>query len=272
MIGFHASDSTPNFLGYSIRRFQWGVYGAFINMDMKPNIAKENKIKKIGDRLDIPENIKISYGGRDIELNVSGDWYIYSVNPKPDSLLIRYTLIRGSPDLAQFGDGEIYNIKDIATLFGFQAFSEAEEEFYITFSRGYRKYRTIVKASSKIKNSFVPIFDLQGGLSLMNIYERSNNALSITQRIENPPYRKVNTSITRNFYLLHRLGDFITLPSLLLEPGKIYKVEFKEQFYFDGENYVQEATAICVSASIIAEPDQSFTAASQVAFIMSPRE
>lgn len=224
--------SSDRILKESIRRIQWGESGAYIVIGFNSNIRS---MLPVGSRYDINTTLEVSLSGKQkIYLNISGVWIVFEIAIHSNEEYFTMVLFKGPPDLAEFGDGEVVSMYDIPKLYpNYSGFSMAEHNYYFTWKKSIRKYRTLVQMAKKIKRFTIPIFTLNGDLQLVNPndYPVVTEQHTLIHANNVYPVKRDYKSISGIDYEFEAsFGKSSELEGAYLEPGRIYKLETASNF------------------------------------------
>jgi len=149
-------------------RLQFGTRGCYLTITKESRNNSRRPEFSIGDRYDVTGLIlkHEKMGTYDLR----GVWYVFEYAAISDTLY-SYTLVRNSKDLCLSGDGKAIRASDVEHLFNIQGY-KPETDFYFTFEPSLAKYKTIVRAATKLKFGAFPIFYPDGNVYIINIYSR----------------------------------------------------------------------------------------------------
>jgi len=148
-------------------RLQFGTRGCYLTIT-KESRNKERLEFSIGDRYDISRLI-LKHERMGI-YDLRGVWYVFEYAAVSETIY-SYTLIRNSKDLCLSGDGKAIRASDVEHTFNIKGY-KPEMDFYLTFEPSIAKYKTIVRAATKLKFGAFPIFYPDGQVYIVNIYSR----------------------------------------------------------------------------------------------------
>ncbi|MEM4166743.1 MAG: hypothetical protein QW255_05300 [Candidatus Bilamarchaeaceae archaeon] len=230
-----------------IVKIQYGENGAFINA-----IFERNSISPlIGTRIDIPLDITTNLSNvGEVVLSTSGNWTIFEIEYDVTKHVFYATLIRGGYNEANFGDGKMYKMSDLANLYNYGIFGLSEYDYVFTMSNNVRVYKTIVQMAKKISRSKLPIFKLDGSVMLASLNERgltieTDQIFAAVGPNTYPSYREKPAKADYDYELYGQLGEPIRLSGYYLEPGKIYSMTMEQPFGFISKNGSTEVRYIC---------------------------
>lgn len=204
-----------------ILKVEWGDHGAFVYY------RHDDTSLNIGDRIDL-EDIKVEIRGDKHTIYTGGVWYVSDYMPIPGTSTVMYRLIRGCPDLCYYGDGETLSNEEIAERYNMPVFRMAQEKVYITFPRGTRRYRTIIKSAQKLYRFSLPIFEVTGDVRLVNIFYADYNgdndifATLLARQKKFPNIGSPKMFGTSNYELHSQLGDEQSTNDYFAPPGTVF--------------------------------------------------
>lgn len=250
----------------NITTIQWGQNGCFLTL-------KYDRISvgplALGSRVDIKTDLTVPLGKSAVyTLPIMGTWYVYEIKAQPLAELSTVTLIR-QPNLHRYGDGTTWSMKRVADLYSdFDVFRESDIDYYFTWTNNVRMYRTVVKLASKIKVNKIPVFELNGKLSLYNLEDvRKEDIMLRTVPLTYPPVKENYSQANYDYFLYSRMGNTFKIPETFLRPGWIYRVKLSNPHYaysrpYEGDDYLVRDVIIYKNSS------NTFTADSYASPIM----
>ncbi|MEM5878567.1 MAG: hypothetical protein QXF12_06860 [Candidatus Aenigmatarchaeota archaeon] len=205
----------------NISKLEWGDHGAYAYIIDNPNQYK------VGDRVDLPD-VTLNVRGKNLTFLTAGPWYVYDFAPFSTIGKFIYRLIRPVRDLCFYGEGEVYEDTELSRIYSMPGFLLRDERMFITFNKNMRRYRVLVKAAYNILKNFIPIWQLEGGFRLKNIYhfDAYDDELPFIKQVlsqrkfpslrNNVAKPAVGSSILSNMSEMYTLSDFVKDPGFII--------------------------------------------------------
>lgn len=250
----------------SVLTVQWGQNGCFLTLRYDRSVSGPIDL---GSRVDVPYDLSITMEKSGVaNIKISGTWYVYEISSTTIANTAIVTLIR-QPNLHHFGDGTTSTIKKIAELYpDFEAFLEADRDYYFTWTNSVRKYKTIVKLATKINLNKFPVFDIDGKLKLYNLENRRIER-SLIEVLDTtfPPSRQVPENASYDYLMYSRLGEPFKVEGNFLNPGYIYQLKFRNPILKDEEHQTFDYIARDILLARGSD-DETFTPSVYLSMIM----
>lgn len=205
----------------NIARLEYGNHGCIIKYI-------SDQYYNIGDRVDIEHSLRTTFNFKELVFDVRGAWYVISRANAFYMNKFYYLLIRGSPTLCQYGEGEVMRNDEAADLFDIVDLKMSDQFFYITFTPGVRRYYTLVKALHRVRRYHIPIFYPDGGIRLVNIYHADkafyDNPLlvEVVNKLKYPGNSKPIFDRQSNYELAASISDEYAVTEFFEEPGTVF--------------------------------------------------